>query len=461
VKVALAAALLALALPATASASFPFGDLTQLSDAPSRNPAISQDKRFGRIASFESDAGGTTNVFAVRRTEPYGDDGTPWSPGPRELVSVGLGGAPANGPSTAPSVDGTSRVAPHCVAFVSAASNLVRGDTNGKPDAFVRDLRTGATKRVSVDSRGKQSNGTVTEVAVDGLCRRVAFVSDATDLALRKTKNRSWKSAVTKANAPGVRQVYIHAFGGRTGLDRALKRLTFLASATDRGRPGNADSHAIDYATNADTLTYASDASNLSSRDGNGASDVYQRHMSRRYGKKVHGRSAQFLRMDTRLISADGSGSAGNGASGAPAANVDGGIVAFSTTASSLVRTDGHAQIAEATITSDGRPRIELASTTGGRAPGNGDSTAPSLTAAGSWVVFESDASDIGVSSTREPDANGVRDALLATEPSGDRWLLGERGATAQTTNPMTSPHGNYIVFERGGQVHLLYVGAK
>jgi hypothetical protein len=42
-------------------------------------------------------------------------------------------------------------------------------------------------------------------------------------------------------------------------------------------------------------------------------------------------------------------------------------------------------------------------------------------------------------SSNRQPDANGVCDTLLATEPSGDRWLRGERG----------------------GQVHLLYVGAK
>ena len=50
---------------------------------------------------------------------------------------------------------------------------------------------------------------------------------------------------------------------------------------------------------------------------------------------------------------------------------------------------------------------------------------------------------------------------MLATEPSGDRWLLGERGATAPSTNPMTSPHGNYIVFERGGNVFLLYIGEK
>jgi len=192
----------------------------KLSDAPAGSPAISQDKRFGRLVAFES--GG--NVYAVHRAEPYGENGTPWQPGKRELVSVGLGGAPANGPSSAPAVDGTSRVAPHCVAFVS----------------------------------------------------------DATDLGLPKTKNRNWKSAVTRANPPGKRQVYLHLFGGSTGIDRAMKKLTFLASATDKGRPGNGDSHSIAFAVNADRVTYASDATNLSSSDRNGATDIYQRTMSRR-----------------------------------------------------------------------------------------------------------------------------------------------------------------------------------
>jgi hypothetical protein len=448
VKVALALAI---------AAQFPGTGLTQLSDAPAANPAISQDKRFGRVVAFEQ--GG--NVYAVHRAEPFGENGTPWEAGNRVLVSSGLGGAPANGRSSAPAVDGTSRVAPHCVAFVSAASNLVRGDTNGTPDAFVRDLRTGVTRRVSVNSRGRQSRSTVTEVAVDGLCKRVAFVSDATDLALRKTKNRNWKSAVTRANPPGVRQVYIRAIGGTTGIDRAVKGLTFLASATDKGRPGNAASYGISYAVNSDRIAYASDAANLSSRDRNGATDVYQRGMSRRYGKRIKGKRVQYLRMDTKLVSAAPNGMAGAGASSAPASNVDGSIVAFSTTAADLVRTGGVAQIAKAEVPSGtGSPRITLASSTPAGAPGNGVSTAPSLTAAGTWVVFESDASDLGQTNTRGADTNGVRDAMLATEPSGDRWLLGQ-GARTATTNPMTSPHGNYIVFERGGQVFLLYIGEK
>ena len=43
-------------------------------------------------------------------------------------------------------------------------------------------------------------------------------------------------------------------------------------------------------------------------------------------------------------------------------------------------------------------------------------------------MTFESDATNVGVTSARRPDTNGVRDAMLATEPSGDRWLLGEDG---------------------------------
>ena len=446
------------ALAVALIAAFPGADLTQLSDAPAGNPAISQDKRFGRLVAFES--GG--NIVAVHRAEPYGENGTPWQAGRREVVSVGLGGAPANGPSSAPSVDGTSRVAPHCVAFVSAASNLVRGDTNGKPDAFVRDLRTGVTKRVSVTSRGRQSNGTVTEVAVDGLCRRVAFVSDAGDLALRKTKNRNWKTAVTRANPPGRRQVYLHLFGGTTGIDRAMKKLTFLASATDKGRPGNADSHSIAYATNADRLIVrlrrhepllerpqrrhrrlpARDEPPLRQEDQGPPLAVPAHGHEARLGRRQRPRGLRSVdlageqrRRQHRRVRHHGVRSRADRRGRAD-------------------RQGGGAERHRA-------PAGPLASTTAGRAPGNGASAAPSLTAAGTWVLFESDATNVGVTSSRQPDTNGVRDAMLATEPSGDRWLLGEGGAGGPTTNPMTSPHGNYVVFERGGTVHLLYVGEK
>jgi hypothetical protein len=461
-------------MPASAVADFPDEGTQLLSRAesggapngPSRNPAISQDKRWARFAAFESDAtdivpgaGATTNVYVVERAEPFGEDGTPWRPGRTILASTGIGGAPADGPSTKPVLGGTSRVAPRCVAFVSAASNLVRNDTNGTPDAFVRFLDTGVTKRVSVASKGRQSRGTATEVAVNGLCTRVAFVSDGGDLALTKTRNRSWKSARTRSSPAGRRQVYVRALGGTTGLDKALKGLTFLASSRGRS-PGNADSYDIALSNNTRALTYASDATNLEPQDANGQSDIYQRVMERGYLPKRKHHRAQQLVMSTQLISLTRGGSPADGASRAPATNTTGGIVAFQTTAPNLIGGDtgGVPQVVQATVGSGGT-QYKLAS---GSAfgPGNAASTDPAVSAAGSWVAFQSDASDVGATSHRQPDFNGVSDALLFTANSGEHWLLGE-GARQPATNPAMSAHGNYILFERGGQVQLSYTGAK
>ena len=184
--------------------------------------------------------------------------------------------------------------------------------------------------------------------------------------------------------------------------------------------------------------------------------------MTRRYGRRFKGRRPQQLRMNTSLVSAGSDGRAGSGPSTSPASNVDGTTVAFVTTAADLIgRSTGVPQIVSARVNGSRSPAMRLGSRTAGGGPGNGPSAAPSLTAGGSWVVFDSEATDIGVTTRRGPDTNGVRDAMLSTEPSGDRWLLGEVGARGPTTNPRTSPHGNYIVFERGGFAHLLYVGEK
>jgi hypothetical protein len=51
-------------------------------------------------------------------------------------VSLSTGGTQGNGDSTAGAISAGSK---H-VAFVSAATNLVVGDTNGLEDIFVRDL---------------------------------------------------------------------------------------------------------------------------------------------------------------------------------------------------------------------------------------------------------------------------------------------------------------------------------
>src|SRR5436309_1224897 len=71
------------------------------------------------------------------------------------LVSVDSSGTQGNDSSSSHSLSADGRL----VAFASAASNLVPGDTNGAEDVFVRALHTGQTVRVSVNSAGTQGNG--------------------------------------------------------------------------------------------------------------------------------------------------------------------------------------------------------------------------------------------------------------------------------------------------------------
>jgi Tol biopolymer transport system component len=63
------------------------------------------------------------------------------------------------------------------VAFGSRASNLVRGDTNGTTDVFVRDRALGGTRRVSLRADDRQRAGASVDPAMSASGRLVAFTS--------------------------------------------------------------------------------------------------------------------------------------------------------------------------------------------------------------------------------------------------------------------------------------------
>jgi Tol biopolymer transport system component len=99
-------------------------------------------------------------------------------PGSTTRVSTATGGEQGNGSSFVPAISADGRY----VAFYSDASNLVAGDTNGARDVFVRDLQTGETTRVSVSGSGAQANGDSFAPALSSDGRYVAFSSAATNL---------------------------------------------------------------------------------------------------------------------------------------------------------------------------------------------------------------------------------------------------------------------------------------
>ena len=92
------------------------------------------------------------------------------------LVSAATNRLPGNGDSDSASMTPDGRY----VAFVSAASDLVVGDTNGIRDVFVRDLVTGTTTMASVGAQLSQGRSEAPLITPDG--RYVAFFSSATNL---------------------------------------------------------------------------------------------------------------------------------------------------------------------------------------------------------------------------------------------------------------------------------------
>ncbi|HEX6765703.1 MAG TPA: hypothetical protein VF103_09505, partial [Polyangiaceae bacterium] len=74
--------------------------------------------------------------------------------GRAERVSASSNGTQGDLESSRPSLSREGDV----VAFVSSATNLVRGDTNGVEDIFIHDEQTGRTERVSVSSSGTEAD---------------------------------------------------------------------------------------------------------------------------------------------------------------------------------------------------------------------------------------------------------------------------------------------------------------
>jgi Tol biopolymer transport system component len=90
---------------------------------------------------------------------------------------------PGNGASGNAAISAAGRF----VAIASAASNLVRGDTNGVYDVFVRDRLRGVTTRSSVGPRGVQANARTGLAGISRNGRFVVMWSDASNLVAGDT----------------------------------------------------------------------------------------------------------------------------------------------------------------------------------------------------------------------------------------------------------------------------------
>jgi Tol biopolymer transport system component len=183
------------------------------------------------------------------------------------------------------------------VAFHSAATNLVEGDTNGVQDCFVHDRITGETTRISVASDGTQGNGGSIFPAISGDGRYVVFQSDSANLV----------EGVTNGG------VFVH--------DRVMGETTF-ESVSSEGTQGNSFSGWPAISADGRYVAFISLSDNLVEGDTNGEFDVF-----------VHDR----MTGETTMISVASDGTQGNSLDVIPAISADGRYLAFRSDSANLV----------------------------------------------------------------------------------------------------------------------------
>jgi hypothetical protein len=392
----------------------------------STNPVISQDRRYSTILAFESDASdlvaGDTNglkdIFMIRRTGRPNNVGTEWQHGGPELISKGMGGEPANGPSWGAAIDGgfpqpkNKPTFPKCIAFLSDASNLVPGDTNGVTDAFVSSGPGQKIERVSLP-RGRQSAVPASAVSVSIDCTHIAWVSGGRlNVRYIKALKPSQRKRMTKrARAKAERPRYT-----------AFK----LSNAADPY-----------FSTGqTDDLVVAADAGVYLIKDGikrprlvapGGKNPTYNDVKCRvvAYEREINGHT----QVAWRFLGA------------AP--------------------TKWKRSAASVSCKALDKSGEQLASGRNG-AVGNGNSTNPSIGNSGFYITFQSDAWNLGVNSLGRPgDFNSQTDVYLYTAVR-DLTLVQSVEDKAEPLrgggyNPSTSWYANYVFFDTpvGGDAGL------
>jgi Tol biopolymer transport system component len=258
----------------------------------SGSPAISSN---GRYVAFKSYASNLVPNDTNRDADIFVHD---QQTGTIERVSVASDGTQANGESVEPAISADGRF----VAFKSAASNLVSGDTNGYSDIFIHDRQTGITERVSVTYTGTQANLFSYDAAVSNDGRYVAFTSSASNLVPGDTN--------------GVEDVFIH--------DRQTDETERVSIASD-GTQANGRSYSAAISDDGRYLTFPSNASNLVPNDTNEKRDIF-----------LHDRQTG----TTERISIAADYSQANYGSYSAAISAEGRFVVFSSEASNLVPGD-------------------------------------------------------------------------------------------------------------------------
>jgi Tol biopolymer transport system component len=361
----------------------------------------------GRFVAFHSSAANLVPDDTTRNWDVFVYDR---ATGAVERVSVRSDGGESNGASVFPSVSANGRL----VAFRSTASNLVPGDTNRRLDAFVYDRSTKTIRRASIGTRGRQANRDVSAADLSGNGRVVIFATAASTLVrgdtngkrdvfardlvsnrttrlsisnLKGQPNDDSNSATVSADGRyvGFRSQASNLVSGDTNgiedpfvFDRR-RNLTRRVNVTSDGEQVFGLSFRPSLSANGRFVAFRSLAANLVPGDTNRQVDVFVRDLAAR---------------KTERISVSSSGRQGNGRSYRPNISANGRYVVFASSATTLVRRDTNRvpDVFRHDRRTGRTTRVSL--TTGGRQAG-GCSIHPKTNADGTVVAFTSAAANL------------------------------------------------------------------
>lgn len=360
----------------------------------------------GRFVAFDSDAATLVAGDANRARDVFVHDR---ATGATSRVSVGPGGAEADGDSQRPTLSADGRY----IAFWSAATNLVSGDTNDATDAFVHDRVDRITRRVSVGPDGVEAEGPSARPAISADGTVVAFESLASNLTPPGLLNQP-----TDTN--GERDVFVH--------ELASGKTTRVSVASD-GSQGSGESVRPTISGDGRLIAFHSDAT-LVPDDTNEARDVY-----------LYDRTTAA----TMRVSVASDGTEGDVGSFSPSMSGDGRYVAFWSNARTLVADDdnGAGDVFVRDRTTGQTERVSL----GGTGEADADSADPSISPDGRYVAFWSSATNLVAG-----DTNGVRDVFLYDREAGTtvRVSVASDGTEgdADSFSPNVNAGGDVVVFD-------------